>query len=194
MLNPEEIPTQGELLSWLDGVKGPRDKALFSLLYLTGARINEILNRFRKKQIEIVQVDNKSYIQFNDIYTEKNPRHPNRTVYAPIFYEYEQGFFKLVQNHIKNMNPNTIIFEMTSQRAWQIINKIIGEHKKKSKRIFLNGCHYLRHCRSTHLSKLYGLDAKNLQEWHQWSSTAPASTYIHLKLEDLLGKFAKRRA
>jgi len=193
MLNPEEVPTQGELLSWLEDVKNPRDKALFSILYLTGARVNEILNRFRKKQIEIIRAKNKEYVQFNDIYTEKNPRHPNRTVYAPISYEYERGFFNLVQNYISKKQPNAILFDITPQRAWQIISSIISKHKKRSERIFLNGCHYLRHCRSTHLNKLYGLGAKNLQDWHQWSSTAPASTYVHLTLEDLIGKFEGRR-
>lgn len=194
MFQPEEIPTQGELHTWISTVKSVRNRALLSTLYLTGARINEILNRLKKSQIVPYIQNDKEYAIFKRVFTEKNRKHPLRNLPMPIFLEEERRFYIDVQKYIKGMNPDTILFEMSSVNAWYITERWLRRFKERSNiSKFLNGCHYFRHCRNTHLFEIYDFSEYDLQQWNGWSSTAPAGVYIHLKFNRILKNFDKRK-
>jgi len=192
MLEAEEIATQGELITWAESYisgKKTRNRALFATLYLTGARVNEILYRLKKHQITLMTYNNLPYALFRHVYTEKNPNHPLRNIPTPLSYEYEKMFFKYINVYLKDLKPKEVLFKMTGQRAWQIISSCIMKFKKRSKHKFWNGCHYLRKARSTHLVELYGFSEYWLYRYHAWTSIAPGGAYIHLKFKDLMSKF-----
>lgn len=193
MLGAEDIPTQGELIGWIEnigGVETERNQALFSTLYLTAARINEIINRLKKQHIEGTIIKGKEFTLFKNIYTEKNRRHPLRILPIPTNLEYELEIFKFVEVFIKSKRPGRLLFEMTATNAWYIISKVIKKYKEIStSNIFMNGCHYLRHVRNTHLKTLYGFDDYWLMRWNGWSSTAPAAVYTHLQFTDMVEQF-----
>ncbi len=67
-----------------------RDRALFCFLYLTGARVEEVVRGkkevgVRKKDLEIVKVDGKDFLVVS-LYTLKNKKHPIRKIPIPIHY------------------------------------------------------------------------------------------------------------
>ena len=169
-------------------INNPRDGALFVIEYLTGGRVSEIIGRVQKKDLSIIKRDDKLFLQISNIYTEKNPKHPERELYSPI--NEEKKLVEILLNYAKKLNDDDILFKMSRQRAWQIIGKIITNNKPKSlTNKFMNANHFLRHCRNTHLHKIYEFDVYDLKEWNEWSSIEPAGSYV--KGGEFLKKMSK---
>lgn len=61
-----------------------------------------------------------------------------------------------------------------------------GYKSKKDKgKKFMNACHYLRHCRLTHMVLIYDYNEPQLTKFAGWTDSQPATTYVHLKTDDL---------
>jgi len=163
-----------------------RDKALLSVLYLTGARIREILpNKERKWRgftIEQIKLnDAGTHVLFKNIPTLK--RRKGKTIFrtVPVPYEKERLFLQIIDAYIHNLDKDihsTVMFPMTRQNAWRIM-------KKFSKEWY---CHLLRHMRSTDLVTNYGLNGSELRQWHAWTDSRPSDIYVHLGWQDIARK------
>jgi integrase len=171
-----------------------RDRALFCFLYLTGARVEEIVRGkkevgVRKKDLEIVKVGGKDFLVVS-LYTLKNRKHLIRKIPIPI--HRERRLVKYVLRYVKNIkNEDEFLFNFTKQRAWQIIKKILSKYKKNYKHNkFMNANHFLRHCRLTHLVTIYDFTDQDLVSFAGWSNSLPATTYSHLRFKDLARKMA----
>ncbi len=162
-----------------------RDRALFSLLYLTGSRIGETVRRVKKKDFEIIKLKDSQFLVV-DLYTEKNRKHPTRRI--PINMEREKDLVKYVLEYLEILNDEDILFHFTIQRAWQIVSKILIKYKKVSRNKFLNANHFLRHCRLTHLVINYDFNDQDLVKYCGWTNSIPATTYSHLRYKDLARK------
>jgi site-specific recombinase XerD len=162
-----------------------RDRALFSLLYLTGSRIGETVRRLKKKDFEVIKIKHNQFLVV-DLYTEKNRKHPTRRI--PINMEREKDLVKYVLEYLELLNDEDILFHFTIQRAWQIVSKILIKYKKISKNKFLNANHFLRHCRLTHLVINYDFNDQDLVKYCGWTNSIPATTYSHLRYKDLARK------
>jgi site-specific recombinase XerD len=164
---------------------GRRDRTLFSLLYLTGARIGEVVKRLRKKDFETIKLKSSQFLVV-DIFTEKNRKHPTRRV--PINIEREKDLVKYVLEYLELLKDEDVLFSFTIQRAWQIVSKILIKYKKVSKNKFLNANHFLRHCRLTHLVVNYDFSDQDLVKYCGWTNSLPSTTYAHLRYKDLARK------
>jgi site-specific recombinase XerD len=162
-----------------------RDTALFCLLYLSGARIGEVVKRLRKKDFETIKLKGSQFL-IVDLYTEKNRKHPNRRI--PVNMEREKDLIKYVLEYMELLSDEDILFPFTIQRAWQIVSKILIKYKKVSKNKFLNANHFLRHCRLTHLVVNYDFNDQDLVKYCGWTNSIPATTYSHLRYKDLARK------
>jgi len=162
-----------------------RDRALFCLLYLTGARIGEVARRLKKKDFEAIKLRDSQFLVV-DVYTEKNRKHPNRRV--PISMEREKDLIKYVLEYLERLKDEDVLFPFTIQRAWQIVSKILIKYKKVSKNKFLNANHFLRHCRLTHLVINYDFTDQDLVKYCGWTNSIPATTYSHLRFKDIARK------
>jgi len=162
-----------------------RDKALIAFLYLTGARIEEVVKfkrkgelvgkPLRKKHIEIRD----SHIIVHSVRTLKQSKAGNRTI--PITRNsLENGLIQIfLRYHDTLKEEDDYLFNITRQRGHQILQKV---------GIFP---HLLRHSRNTHLVQDYDFTVPQLQQFNGWKRADTPSHYVHLKVQNLLDKMSK---
>jgi len=176
-----DIMTQKGLLEVAQSMK-ERDAALLLCLYLTGARINEVVRQLVAEQVETYNIGDKKFLQFSNVITLKHREPYKRNILAPIWKEREliEPLVKYINGNFQD-NPKGVLFPISSRRAYTILRHALGDTPMKA-------CHYLRHCRNTHLNRLYKFDSFDLQKFNGWSSIAPAEKYVHLNVDDLAKK------
>ncbi len=176
-----QVLSRPELLYKLQNIRPsessniPRDRALISLLYLTGSRISELLV-LKRWQISKQNIQDTDFLVLEKMPVLKR-RTDNivRTVLIPI--EKEKELCKLVVEYINQIQPEEKIFSFTRVRAWQIVKEITGKFN-----------HYFRHSRVTHLITIYGFSAQELKKFFGWASSKMADTYSHLDITDIAKK------
>lgn len=215
MLLPSHMPSVDEIANTINTHTNANigqiiiDKALASFLYLTGARISEVIKVIRKKDIDIYPDEFKD---FGDIIIVRNvptlKRHTQHTsvkltgdennnpkvekIVKRIHIKYgelERNIpIKLNTDTLKSLwlnvlnyyntipNGDDILFPISRINAWKRIKKINDKW----------WCHYLRHCRLTHLA--YNLNAFNLKLLTGWASSSTADSYIHTNISELIKK------
>lgn len=163
------------LISRIDTSTHERDKALFGFLYLSAARIGEVVRKITKEQVKFVVYRDKPFMRIEHVLCEKRRGEIHRVIPSPIWNEKE------ITGHIiswmEKMPPNKPLFRISRQRAWTIINKKYGLYN-----------HYFRHCRLTHLVTVYGYNDQELTKYAGWVNSKMASTYSHLMVKDLMDK------
>jgi len=175
---------RADLKFLIDSIGNQRDRALIAMLYLTGARIDEILG---SKKWLIEGIKPKQFVEdvFNGykivtvvgIQTLKKKEIIKRSI--PILYEQEKDFIKYIIDYVqfKEIGQDELIFPITRQRAWQIIREKTGLFP-----------HFFRHIRLTHLTVNYGFTETELMQFVSWKNTAPAAFYVHLSTKNIIEK------
>lgn len=191
-----------------------RNMALVSALFLTGARISEILGIPREGRSEIKEVYEEKHwlskpltkgdielteklIRFNNLNVLKKKlkrrlsfkgfevkTNKYRDVALPT--EYETFFVELLLDYIKKLpdNEDYIIFNIGRERAWQIIRTQFED----------TFCHFFRHIRASDLSKFYELSEASINRFFEWApKSGNAGRYIHVKGDEILAVMCKNR-
>ncbi len=203
VISDNDIISRNELLhkiKTIGGLKFTMNRALISLLYLTAARVEEVVGLVNQKTRKIVinpmKVNQIVFKELNGVdymIIERLPvykrrlrdnKPPRRNV--PIYVANDIHFIKYIKDYIKSKDPDDFLFKMSYQRAWQISNRIIiDENGRKG----FN--HYWRHLRLTHLVEDYGFTDLELQQFVGWSNTLMASKYTHLNWQSLANKMSQ---
>jgi integrase len=125
-----------------------RDRALASLTYLLGGRISEIL-RLKKSQF-IVERDRVVVrgIQLSKSRYKDRPRREQfrEEAWLPLRGE-RSGLTELVLSYLRLLGDNDLLFPFSRQRAWQVINSLLGVP-----------CHWLRAYCENYLYDNWGKD------------------------------------
>lgn len=189
-----------QLLSSIKNVDNIRDRALAAFIYLSGARISEIVgtkktmtfykgkgkDRILERQetiiIDPLKKENIEFIYDKDILLihqvvclKRKYNIPKRTI--PVILSKEKEFVNIFIEHYNTLQAGESLFDITRQRAWQIINKEMGLYN-----------HFLIHERTTHLVTNQNFTDLHLKQFRGWSDTRPASIYTHLNWHDLADK------
>jgi integrase len=125
-----------------------RDRALAALTYLLGGRISEIL-RLKKSQF-IVGRDRVIVrgIQLSKSRYKNRPRREQfrEEAWLPLHGE-RSSLTELVLSYLRLLGDNDLLFPFSRQRAWQIINSLLGVP-----------CHWLRAYCENYLYDNWGKD------------------------------------
>lgn len=178
-----------------------RNKALIAFLYLTAARIEEVVGMIDQNtreritepitlaQLEYNLMNNEKYLVINRMRVLK--RRPKiddegreKVVLrkVPVLIKDEEYPVECIEKYIKSLVYRTLdtpLFNMTYQRAWQISCEFGGKFN-----------HYWRHLRLSHLVDMYGFSDLELQQYVSWSSTTMASKYTHLNWSSIAKKMS----
>lgn len=177
-LQRQDIPTKEEVMEKIKATKYLMWKALFALVYLTGARIGEILKVTTPEDFKMIERDGKKILLVT-LYNEKNRKRKIKKI--PIYPITENE--RILTNYIIEF-VNTFgekekpLWNISHQRAYKIFLKYLNMNP-----------HFLRHLRLTHLVTDFNFNEHELKMFAGWSDTRPASAYIELRWTDILKKF-----
>ena len=170
------IMTRNELLHRINLISSVKVKAFMCMLYLTGARINEICKKVKNYEVEIKTLNGKRYVVVNNVIVLKRRKKVVRRN-IPISIEHEKPFLQPLMNYANGLKPEVILFDFSSIYGYQMVRKWTGMFP-----------HYFRHLRLTHLASDYGFNSQELKQLTGLTNDTPASTYVHLNWQDIAKK------
>ncbi len=177
-LKKHDIPSHAEIVSYARTIDDLRLRALFCILYLTGARINEVLRSLKKDDIDILDVEKdgkKRQIMLVTLRNEKNKQRKYKKIPVPV--DKERELITYFLDYVDSIEED-VLFNFTEQNAWKQMIKKIGVNP-----------HFLRHIRLTHLVTEYDFNEYLLGMFAGWTDIRPAKHYMELKWKDILQKY-----
>lgn len=175
----KSVPTKTQLKIKIDAVRPLRERALFSMLYLTGARVSELVG------LDGILVGDmtKEKAGDRDIYvikvtTKKHRRHPIRSI--PVPYDNYKFFIDQIVSYISTvgLKDTDKMFGFTPRHTRRLVNNLLGREWFP---------HYFRHIRISHLSEA-GFTAEELRTFGGWTDYRQIGNYSHLNWMALIGK------
>ena len=150
----------------INAAKDIRMKAILALVWITGARIGEIL-KLRKEDFII---DPEKNLVLLTIQTLKGgvPRELKLDINTPTMKE-------IVLRYIQTRHANQL-FDIGERRAQQWLTEINQELWKDDKTKWLT-FHQFRHSRSSFLGHRLRASMSELMDWFGWKSTSQVGTY-----------------
>lgn len=168
--------------------------AFSSFLYLTGARVSEGL-MMKRGDIDFREDD----VLVANLRTLKARIYPIRQI--PIVpTRSDKPFYRILKKFLDTevQEESDLLFPTFKSRF------VINHHLKKIKiqnllqldpnnkrwleQPYRMHPHYLRHCRLSHMTSIYGYGEIELMRFAGWSSTKPCVFYVKLNYKDLLKK------
>lgn len=201
-----EVVTRDTIYSLGEMIHRPIVRALFYFIYLTGARITEALLVSRNDiQSETLSGQPIITIRLRTLKKRRGTKFrvvpiwisPDRN---PIEYKMWQSIKPFIQRVASGFifalggSPGRVRRRVGYYFSKDIRMKTKAIYKMKFIEEYEFGMypHYLRHCRLTHMALIYGFDALKLMQFAGWSSTSPASIYIHFNWIDLASWMVKK--
>ena len=183
-----EIINRQQLIYQLDRIENPKHKALIAFIYLTGARISEVLGMKKtfmdgrniiiepltKESIEVLPEQDLVLVH-NVACLKRKTNLPRRNI--PIIMSQETPIIDIFLLYHNSLIPGSPLFDISRQHAWRIVNKNLGSYT-----------HFLIHTRCTHLVTKKGFTDTDLMRFRGWKNTLMASTYTHLNYMDIANK------
>lgn len=179
--NPEKMrmPSRQELLNIVNKIYNLEHRAFICFMYLTGARISEVVKEVKKYQLEYQTINKVPFLIVNNVKTLKRRTPVYRRIPIPLTRK-EGGFVKSFIDYVEPLPKETVLFNFSRKFAWKLIRD----------KTYLFP-HYLRHVRLTHLKTEYGYDALDLKQFTGWKDTRPAEVYAHLDVRNIAEKMTK---
>jgi integrase len=163
-------PSKEDIEEFIEKIGDKTDRALLSLIFLTGARISETIRMIKKDDFSMDESDTHIVLT---IHTKKRKKGIEiRKV--PI--NRSEKLTMNILSYIETLQPEDVLFKFSRQRALKRL-------KKYNKNMWL---HLFRHARATDVAP--DLNDQEMVTMFGWSDARPATTYVHLKWKDLAKK------
>lgn len=185
---PSQVPSEEHLKIILKQCNDLRTKALASILYLTGARIGEIVKKIKMDHFHVSEENGQQYVIINGLHALKK-RDPTKTRRESIIINPRKDayFWNIIKAYFETIkNKGEFLFNFKQRRGRQLINTLkiyYYEAYGPSNRMWP---HLLRHIRAQHLvdEKKYGMHY--LKAFFNWSDLRPAETYTKIGFRHLM--------
>ena len=190
---PKPYPlSPAQLLAHAEQIREPRAKALFSFLYLTGARISEAV---RVKPVDVVYEDEVLARVRLEVH-KKRRAVPRRVVpipkgraakcYEDLFWRYVKDFLFM---HDSLEMPFRVWRNMSEWIAREVppmeVLAVLPDGREGYIEKRFNP-HFLRHARASHLVEYYGARDHQLRVFFGWADTRMASQYVEMREVDTI--------
>lgn len=188
-------------------IKGRKVQSKFAILYLTGARVSEVI-QLRKNDFKYLKDKNGDEVLTIQCQTLKN-RNEHYRILPLVKKDPYKKMIKEIELYLNHLDDHSKIFRSKDTKIiWRDLKKLdnfetiahyakgmktpenvkvieddAGLHRKVIQRTWYP--HYLRHCRLSHLVQYHNFDATRLMFWAGWSDPRLARTYIHLDWSNL---------
>lgn len=188
---PEVISLE-RLMTLANMLEDYQQRVIFYCLYLTGARISEVL-LLRKEDITLADVEGNHFVIFN-LRNLKSRKVLFKRLPVIIDNPIVEGMATSIKDYVNLITHDSVIFTLTRHNVTYAYTLLPAVHLRvvdmRSKAIiddypFQIHPHYLRHCRLTHLRENKNFDLMNLIAWAGWSDSRPASTYVQVPWQEL---------
>jgi len=175
-LKKKDIPSREEIRMMAQSLPNDRLKALFVILYLTAARITEVVKVLKVGNIVKTEYAERKLILIT-IPNRKNRERTQKQIPIPI--EKERDLLELMLPYVNSFTTlDTVLFPFSDRRAYQLLSKYLD----------LNP-HWIRHIRLTHLVTIHDLNEALLNRFAGWTDGRPAKNYLELRWKDILQKY-----
>ncbi|MEM5871296.1 MAG: site-specific integrase [Candidatus Aenigmatarchaeota archaeon] len=183
-LQQQDIPSFEEIYARIRRIPYKRWRALFSLLYLTGARISEILISTPEDFELIERKDNKIFL-----ITLYNEKHRSRKIKKIPIVIFDDRIREMVNWVIGYINEKLEQINLKDEVLWNI--SLARAYKLCRKYMKMNP-HFLRHIRLTHLIIDHNFNEHELKTFAGWTDTRPAAKYVEMNWKNLIVKLDGR--
>jgi len=186
LLQAEELPTMDETVEGILNIPDTRVQALVAIMYLTGARVSEIVRKTQKdgtklpsiklKNIKGLIVYDKEIVKFS-IKNEKNKSRLRKDIPIVTSDPRNKVLLELIADYCKGFSEEDELFPISRDRAYKLIIKYVECNP-----------HFLRHLRLTHLVQEYNFTDSHLVLQSGWTDSRPAKHYVDLNWKNLIPK------
>ncbi|MEM2175196.1 MAG: tyrosine-type recombinase/integrase [Candidatus Micrarchaeia archaeon] len=181
-LQNQDIPSPEEILDMIEKVPYLKWKALFSLVYLTAARINEVIQVTTPEDFRIIERDGRKILLIT-LYNEKHKKRKIKKIPIVPVNIVERKLANYVIEYTNLFSDvKDVMWNISHQRAWKIFKKYLKMNP-----------HFLRHIRLTHLVTEYNFNEHELKMYAGWTDTRPSSRYVEMRWTDILNKFSQKK-
>lgn len=198
-----QVPDIHYIIDTAKSISDNRTRALYCLLYLTGARVCELV---RKKGYDLIpHTDNKATKKFrydkkaNEtkdlpsikkkqltfqvmsgrevmmvvIRNEKNKKRDVKNIPIPLDNKEYATLIEMIKEYTNTLEMESELFPFNYQYSHRLLKKYFNPH-------------WFRHIRATHLSVNNNLPGPILRKYMGWTDDRPATSYLELNSMDIL--------
>lgn len=190
--DPKQMPliSRVQLIDIIKRCKTRREAALLAALYLTGARISELLE-LRAEQFQKGEIKGEQFLSVKNIRTAKRREGKKEFRELYIHYRSEKEFVDILVGYVNTCWEKERPFAFSRQRADQIVKRnTVGKIDLPGLEKGLT-CHYFRHMRNTDLLNIYpNVRIEDLQVFNGWKDLRAGAFYVHRSGRDVARKMA----
>lgn len=194
MLKHPETISYEQVKQTITSIPNQIDQGLAALAYATGSRVSE-LNKITKEDIHKEETGQYYFIYCPVLKKNRKPREPKRATpeeledykkklakWKPKHFERkaivradETWLLTPILNRANSLTEKQVLFDFNRMYIYRHLVKATNWNP-----------HGFRKLRATHLRRVFGFDAYQLQQFFDWKTIEPSSYYVKLDPKEIM--------
>lgn len=170
MLKHPETISYDKVKETITNITTPVDQSLAALAYATGSRVSE-LNKIKVKDI-YKEEKGQHYFIYCPVLKKRSKTIQERKAIVRVD---ETWLMTPILNRANSLKENDVLFDFNRMYIWRHLVASTGWNP-----------HGFRKLRATHLRRVFGFDAYQLQQFFDWKTIEPSSYYVKLDPKEIM--------